>query len=175
MEYYQGTGDAVLQFGYAAAPPLLSAEERQTVASADAAVVLAHTFDTEGGDHEYGLPTDQDRLIAAAAAANPRTTVVLESGASVEMKDWIDHVPALVDAWFPGQSGGRVVAQVLFGDVNPSGHLPQTFGVDWSTVKGFGQYPGAAGKEDYGEGVYVGYRGVDQRATSPRGSRSGTA
>ena len=168
VEYYQGGGDAVLQFGYAAMTPLLSAEERQTVASADAAVVLAHTFDSEGSDHTYDLPPDQERLLAAAAAANPRTIVVLESGASVQMKGWLDHVPALVDAWFPGQSGGRVVAQVLFGDVNPSGRLPNTFGVDWPTVPGFGQYPGTGGKEDYSEGVYVGYRGVDKFHVTPR-------
>ncbi len=168
VEYYQGGGDAVLQFGYAATAPLMSDQERQTVASADAAVVLAHTFDSEGDDHDYDLPADQERLIAAAAAANPRTTVVLESGSSVEMNGWIDHVPALVDAWFPGQSGGRVVAQVLFGDVNPSGRLPQTFGVDWPTVKGFGQYPGVAGKEDYSEGIYVGYRAVDHLHVTPR-------
>ena len=168
VEYYQGGGDAVLQFGYAPPTPLLSPEERQTVASADAAVVLVHTSDTEGEDHTYGLPPDQARLIATAAAANPRTAVVLESGASVDMTGWLDHVPALVDAWFPGQAGGRVVAQVLFGEVDPSGRLPDTFGVDWPAVPGFGQYPGVGGKEDYAEGVYVGYRAVGRFHVTPR-------
>jgi beta-glucosidase len=166
VEYYQVGGDAVLQFGYAPATPLMSAEERQLLAAADAAIVLAHTFDSEGEDHAYDLPPDQERLIAAAA--NPRTAVVLESGADVNMEGWIYYVPALVDAWFPGQSGARVVAQIVFGDVNPSGHLPDTFGVDWANSPAYGNYPGAGGKEDYAEGIYVGYRGIDRKGTAPR-------
>ena len=168
VEYYQGGGDAVVRFAFGPPVPLVSDAERQTMAGADAVVVLAHTFDTEGADHTYDLPPEQVRVIAAASAANPRTIVVLQSGADVNMAGWVEAVPALVDAWFPGQAGGRVVAQILFGDVNPSGHLPDTFGVDWSTVAGFGQYPGVGGKADYSEGIYVGYRAVDHLHATPR-------
>ena len=168
VEYYQAGGEAIMEFGYAAVTPPMSADERQRVASADAAVVLAHTFDAEGEDHAYALPPDQDRLVAAAAAANPRTVVVLESGADVDMRGWVDHAAALVDAWFPGQAGGRVVAQVLFGDVNPSGHLPDTFAVDAAAGPAAGHYPGVHGREDYAEGIYVGYRGFDHLRVTPR-------
>ena len=106
--------------------------------------------------------------MAATAAANPRTVVVLESGASVGMKGWVDHVPALVDGWFPGQAGGLALAEVLFGDVNPSGHLPDTFEADWPDSPAYGNYPGTAGQENYAEGIYVGYRGFDKRGIAPR-------
>ena len=168
VEYYQGTGEAVCQFGYVAVPPPLTDAERQQVASADAAVVLAHTSEGEGSDRPYTLSADQERLVQAVTATNPRTVVVLESGASVGMKSWVGQVPALVDAWFPGQAGGRAVAEVLFGDVNPSGHLPDTFEADWPDSPAFGNYPGPKGHVDYTEGVYVGYRGFDHKGTVPR-------
>ena len=93
---------------------------------------------------------------------------MLESGANVAMKDWVDGVPALVDAWFPGQAGGRAVAEVLFGDVDPSGHLPDTFEKDWPDNPSFGHYPGHDGTVDYAEGIYVGYRGFDRNHVEPR-------
>ena len=168
VEYYQGGGEAIVQFGYAPLPPALTDAERRRVASADAAVLLVHTSEGEGSDRPYALSADQRRLLAAATAANPRTVVVLESGANVAMKDWVDHVPALVDGWFPGQAGGRAVAEVLFGDTNPSGHLPDTFENDWPDSPAYGNYPGAAGQVNYAEGIYVGYRGFDKRGIAPR-------
>ena len=168
VEYYQGGGDAVVQFGYAPVLPPLTDADRQVVASADAAVVLVHTSEAEGGDRPYALPPEQERLLQAVTAANPRTVVVLESGANVAMKDWVDRVPALVDAWFPGQAGGRAVAEVLFGDVDPSGHLPDTFEKDWPDSPAYGNYPGADGKVEYAEGIYVGYRSFDKRGVAPR-------
>ncbi len=168
VEYYQGTGEAVVQFGYAAVPPPLTDDERSAVASADAAVVLVHTSESEGSDRPYDLSADQVRLVTAVAAANKRTVVVLESGANVGMKEWVDGVPALVDAWFPGQAGGRAVAEVLFGDVDPSGHLPDTFEKDWADSPAHGNYPGEHGTVDYAEGIYVGYRGFDRNGVAPR-------
>ncbi len=168
VEYFQGGGDAVVQFGYAPASLALTADERQTVASADAAVVLVHTGEGEGYDRPFALDLEQEQLIRAVAAANPHTVVVLESGANVAMKDWIDGVPALVDAWFPGQAGGRAVAEVIFGDVNPSGHLPDTFEKDWPDNPSYGHYPGRHGTVDYAEGIYVGYRGFDRNGVKPR-------
>lgn len=94
---------------------------------ADAVVVFATQWTTEAQDVEtLSLPDDQDALIAAVVAANPHTTVVLETGGPVLMP-WIDAVPAVVQAWYPGQRGGEAIARILFGQVNPSGRLPITF------------------------------------------------
>jgi beta-glucosidase len=168
VEYYQKGGEAIVQFGCGPVLPALAEADRQSVASADAAVVLVHTSEGEGSDRPYALPDAQAKLIAAVAAANPRTIVVLESGANVAMKDWVDHVPALVDAWFPGQAGGKAIGEVLFGDVNPSGHLPDTFEKDWPDSPAYGHFPGVNGKVEYAEGIYVGYRGFDKRGIAPR-------
>lgn len=95
--------------------------------SADVAIVVATQWTTEAEDPEgIALSGDQDALIAAVAAGNPKTAVVLTTGGPVLMP-WIDRVPAVVAAWYPGQRGGEAIARVLFGEVNPSGRLPITF------------------------------------------------
>lgn len=95
--------------------------------TADIAIVFATQWRTEAEDvPNLSLPDGQDALIQAVAAANPRTAVVLESGGAVTMP-WLDKVPAVLAAWYPGQRGGEAIANVLFGKVNPSGHLPLTF------------------------------------------------
>jgi beta-glucosidase len=94
---------------------------------ADVAIVVATQWTTEAEDPEgIALSGNQDALIAAVAAANPRTAVVLTTGGPVLMP-WIDRVPAVLAAWYPGQRGGEAIARVLFGEVNPSGRLPITF------------------------------------------------
>lgn len=95
--------------------------------SADLAIVFAWQWQTEAQDAEtLTLPDDQDALIDAVAAANAKTLVVLETGGPVTMP-WIDRVPAVLQAWYPGQRGGEAIARILVGDVNPSGRLPMTF------------------------------------------------
>ncbi len=97
--------------------------------SADVAVVFAHQWMSEGMDlPDLSLPDNQDALIAAVAAANPRTIVVLESGTAVTMP-WIEKVAGVLEAWYAGSKGADAVANVLFGDVNPSAKLPMTFPV----------------------------------------------
>ena len=94
---------------------------------ADAVIIFATQWTTEAQDAEtLSLPDNQDALIAAVAAVNPHTTVVLETGGPVLMP-WIDAVPAVLQAWYPGQRGGEAIARILFGQANPSGHLPITF------------------------------------------------
>jgi beta-glucosidase len=94
---------------------------------ADAAVIFAEEWRSEGLDAaSLSLPDNQDRLIAAVARANPRCVVVLESGGPVTMP-WLDSVPAVIAAFYPGQGGGEAIAGVLFGRVNPAGRLPITF------------------------------------------------
>lgn len=96
----------------------------------DFAVVFATKWAGESRDApDLTLPDGQDALIAAVAAANPRTIVVLETGNPVTMP-WLDKVAGVIEAWYPGARGGQAIAEVLFGTVNPSGHLPVTFPAD---------------------------------------------
>jgi beta-glucosidase len=95
--------------------------------SADLAIVFAYQWTSEGMDlPNLSLPDSQDALIEQVAAANPRTIVVLESGTAVTMP-WIDHVSAVLEAWYGGSKGAEAVANILLGDVNPSAKLPMTF------------------------------------------------
>ncbi|HSV12712.1 MAG TPA: glycoside hydrolase family 3 C-terminal domain-containing protein [Tepidisphaeraceae bacterium] len=141
----------------------------------DVAIVVAglnHNwqFDTEGSDRkDMRLPFKQDELIRRVVEANPRTVVVLISGGAVGMSEWIDRVPAIVQAWYPGLEGGNALASVLFGDVNPSGKLPCTFPrqLQDSPAHALGAYPGKDGVERYEEGLLVGYRWFDTKQIEP--------
>ncbi len=108
-------------------------------------------------------------MIKAVASANKRTIVVLNTGCVVLLDKWVDDVPAIVQGWYPGQDDGNVIADVLFGNVNPSGKLPITFprarpDVAVSTPD---QYPGVNGVGHYSEGVFVGYRHFDKHNIEP--------
>ena len=95
--------------------------------TADVAIVFAYQWESEGMDLDsLSLPDNQDELIAKVAAANPHTVVVIESGGPVTMP-WVDQVSAILEAWFAGSRGAEAVANVIFGDVNPSAKLPITF------------------------------------------------
>jgi beta-glucosidase len=131
---------------------------------ADAVVIFATQWMIEGEDvPDLTLPNGQDALIAAVAAANPKTVVVLETGGPVLMP-WLSKVGAVVEAWYPGAKGGDVIADLLFGDVNPSGRLPITFPAEPSQlprpeIPGFGGHDEAQLDVDYDiEGADVGYR-----------------
>jgi beta-glucosidase len=144
---------------------------------ADIAIVFATQWATEAEDNlDIALPDNQDELIDAVAAAQPKTVVVLESGGPVLMP-WIDRVPAVVEAWYPGQRGGEAIARLLFGDIDATGHLPMTFPRDSAQLPrprpvgleslkndaasnaGSGtDEPVASFDVDYKEGANVGYR-----------------
>jgi beta-glucosidase len=128
-------------------------------------------WDTEGSDlGDITLPGRQDELIAAVAAANPNTVVVLQTGGPVEMP-WLDQVAAVIEAWYPGQEAGNAIADVMFGDAEPGGRLPQSFPVKWTDNPTRSQdpevYPGKDGKVRYEEGVFVGYRHYDKTGIVP--------
>jgi beta-glucosidase len=152
---------------------MVSEEARKLASRADA-VVVAAGFDpqteSEGADRTFVLPPGQDELIQAMAAANKNTIVVVTSGGSVDMNGWLDHVPALIEAWYPGQEGGTALAEILFGEVNPSGRLPATFERRWEDNPVHDSYYPAAGtnKVPYKEGVFVGYRGYEKNGTEPQ-------
>jgi beta-glucosidase len=145
---------------------------KQLAAKADV-VVVAAGFDpeseSEGADRTFRLPPGQDELIQEMASANKNTIVVMTSGGSADMNTWVDRVPALLEAWYPGQEGGTALAEVLFGDVNPSGRLPITFERRWEDNPVHDSYYPDAGTKRvvYKEGVFVGYRGYEHSGTKP--------
>ncbi|MFZ4388207.1 MAG: glycoside hydrolase family 3 C-terminal domain-containing protein, partial [Chthoniobacterales bacterium] len=144
--------------------------------SADAAVVcvgLTPEVEGEGFDRGFTLPIKQQELIKQVSAVNPHTIVVLSGGAAVEINSWISRVPVILQTWYLGQSAGTALASVLFGEANPSGHLPCTFDRVIEENPSFKHYPGyfPEGKEwpvvDYHEGIFYGYRGYDRSASEP--------
>ena len=150
-----------------ATPSDLAPDISQAVAAAKSAssavVVVSDDTETEAADRPgLNLPSAQNELISAVAAANPHTVVVVDAGAPVVMP-WLSQVAAVVDAWYPGESNGTALASVLFGQVDPSGHLPVTFPEDLSQVPAFSpaQFPGVNGEVQYSEGIDVGYRYYD--------------
>lgn len=125
--------------------------------------------DCEGTDRKsMGLPYNQDAIISALAKANDRLTVVLVSGNAVEMP-WIDSVPSIVQGWYLGSEMGHSLADVIFGDVNPSGKLPFTFPVtlEDSPAHFNGKAYPTDGVNEYEEGIYVGYRWFDAKGIKP--------
>lgn len=132
------------------------------------AIVMVGDQNTEGRDHPITLPDAQNKLIEAVAQANPKTVVVVKSGSAVVMP-WIDEVPAVLEAWYPGEEDGNAVADILTGKVNPSGKLPLTFprDVDQTLAKNPEQYPGVDGTAHYTEGLEVGYRGYTANNVTP--------
>jgi beta-glucosidase len=137
--------------------------------AADMAVLMVGNKDREGHDRlDLSLPDDQDQLVAAVAAANAHTIVVLKTGGPVLMP-WIDNVTAVLEAWYPGEEDGNVVAGLLFGKVNPSGKLPMTFpkAEDETPAHTPAQYPGVNGTAVYSEGLQVGYRWYDAQKIPP--------
>jgi beta-glucosidase len=160
---------------YGGSEPAAAAEAAKGV---DVAIVFAYQWESEGMDlPDLSLPEHQDALIEQVAAANPHTIVVLETGTAVTMP-WLDKVEGVVEAWYAGSSGAKAVANVLFGEVNPSGKLPMTFPrsvADLPHPHLVMPPPGATGKEAvqktgeakptfsvrYDEGVKVGYKWYD--------------
>ncbi len=160
-----------VQLGWTHPAEALSPAMQEAVAlarDADVAVVWARVFESEQRDRaSLTLPNDQDQLIAAVAAANPRTVVVLGCAGPVLMP-WLDQVPAVVDAYCAGQEQGAAIADVLFGNVNPSGKLPLTFPRSESQVPVANPVHQAHEKDIvHGEGVFVGYRAYDQHGLAP--------
>ncbi len=162
------------------------AEAIKAAKSSDVTIVFAginHTYDREAlgwGDvpnadkPNLELIGPQADLIKAVAAANPKTIVVLIGGSPMSVEQWHQKVPSILLAWYPGQEGGNAIADILFGDVNPSGKLPCTFGkklTDWKAhTMGREVYPGTGnnGVVKYKDGIWIGYRHFDKAKIEPR-------
>jgi beta-glucosidase len=140
-------------------------------AAADIALVsvgLTEEYDAEFQDREHmDLPGVQSELINRVARANPNTIVVLSSGSPVSVEEWVHRVPAVLQSGYIGQEGGHALSDVLFGKVNPSGKLTETYPKRLEDTPAFINYPGENGKVLYGEGIFVGYRYYDKKKIEP--------
>ena len=147
-------------------------EAVQLAREADVAVVCVGfnpRIEGEGRDRPFDLPAAQTKLIRDVAAANRHTVVIINSGGGVAWSNWLDKAPAVLQAWYSGQESGRAVAEILFGDVNPSGKLPATFEKKWEDNPTAPYYHlNQDGKTPYTEGIFVGYRGYDQNKVEPQ-------
>lgn len=155
-----------------------SASAASLAAASDVAIVFLSQWESEGMDLPSlnftdlisAVPVDQDALVAAVAAANPHTIVVLENGGA-QVMPWLDGVSAVLEAWYPGQHGGEAIANLLFGSVNPSGKLPITFPARVADLP----HPTIAAPPDsstpfpvdYSEGLRVGYKWYDANNIAP--------
>lgn len=145
----------------------------KTIASHADAVVVAVGFDpsseSEDSDRTFQLPPAQDELIQQLSAVNKNIVVVVTSGGAVDMTPWLDSVPALFEAWYPGQEGGTALAQLLFGEYSPSGKLPVSFERRWQdNAIHDNYYPRGTGQRIvYAEGVFLGYRYFDKEKMKP--------
>ncbi len=174
IEYRHLAGPATMEFTWNRANEQFTPEEQKLISEADAVVASVgfnRFLESEGFDRPYDLPAEQVDLIKNVSHLNPKTVVVLNAGGNVGMEKWIDDVSGLIHAWYPGQNGNTAVAEAIFGDLNPSGRLPDTFEKRWEDSPAFGNYPGSAdngGKVEYKEGIYVGYRWYDKKNIAPR-------
>jgi len=166
VEYYERTGGALVRLGWESPKELID-EAVATAKKSDVVIIfggLSNRFESEGYDRaNMDLPDNQNTLIEKVASANKNTVVVLNTGAAVAMSKWIDRVPAVLEAWYPGQEGGNAIADVLLGNYNPGGKLPTTFPVKWEDCPAYGNFPGGNGQVTYAEGIFVGYRYFDTK------------
>jgi beta-glucosidase len=155
--------------------PLSTIVDKDALAIASQAdtVILAVGFDSsseaEGGDRSFELPVGQEQLIQQIAALGKKTIVLITSGGSVDVSSWQDKVQGILATWYAGEEGGNAAARLLFGDVNPSGHLPISWEKKVEDNPSFKNYypdPGT-NKIVYREGIFMGYRGYEHNHIKP--------
>jgi beta-glucosidase len=168
FDTFEEGGLTGMQASYAALKP------PSTIAGYNAVVIAAgisNEYEGEGEDRSFTLPEFQDELIKNVSAANPRTVVVFHGGGNFDSEKWINQVDGLVEAFYPGQLGGQALAEILFGDVNPSGKLPITMEVKASDNPAYTTFPNPVNQHPddiiYSEGVFIGYRGYEKSGITP--------
>ena len=176
LQYHQLSGGSDLHWYWGPPAGVLRDEAVSVAGSSDAAVVFASDFESEAFDRaDLSLGADQNDLIAAVAAAQPNTVVVLTTGSAVTMP-WLSSVRGVIEDWYGGEQLGSAIAAVLYGDVNPSGHLPLTFPAREADAPAHtpAQWPGTGGScpssgcvTSYSEGLDVGYRWYDSQGIAP--------
>jgi beta-glucosidase len=161
-----------LAFGIVPQATIVSKQAIKMAAHADVVLIqagFAPESESEGGDRTFSLPYGQDELISAMADTNRKTIVAITSGGNVDSRSWLSKVPAVLETWYAGQEGGQALAEILFGDVNPSGHLPVTFERSPEDNPTYAHYYPEDDSRDvaYKEGIFVGYRGYERNKTDP--------
>lgn len=160
---------------------ILGMEKFKAGTATNEAIELAHNSDLvimgmglnsqmegEAKDRDrLSLPKAQVDLIKSVAAVNKNVVVVLYGATPILMNEWIDQVPAIINGLYPGQEGGNALANIIFGDVNPSGKLPVTFPKRWEDSPVHNTYPGPRDSAEYSEGIFVGYRYWDKEDIEP--------
>ena len=140
-------------------------------AKSDVAIVVVGTDNNYEGEEmdppSLFLPGDQEKLIQAVAAANKHTLVILNCGTPLLTQHWLPRVSGLLESWYSGQEAGNAVADIVFGDADPSGKLAGTWAMTREDYSDWTNYPGADGFVRYMEGVYVGYRHFDKDKIKP--------
>jgi len=175
VEYFENIGGASVVLGWRKLEEEKADKEKTAIDKAitaaknsDVAIVCVGVREHEGGDREkLTLPIEQVNLIKNIASVNKNVIVVINGGAAVLMNDWLDKVPGLIAAWYPGQEGGNALADIILGEVNPSGKLPTTFIKKWEDSPAYGNYPEKEGEVHYEEGIFVGYRHFDKEKIEP--------
>ncbi len=173
LEYSSQNSVMLTGFRLGYLPPIAEDAIERAVALAarsDAALLFVGlNGDWEGESHDrpdMELVGEQVTLIERVVAANPKTVVVLQTGSPVTMP-WLDKVAGVIQAWYPGQECGNAIADVLFGVVNPSGKLSQTFPMRLEDNPAYINYPGENGRVHYGEGIFIGYRYYEKKQVAP--------
>ena len=162
----------------------LIAEAVEAASKADVAIIVGgwihgynyaiwgdNAYDAEGIDKpNMDMPFGQDELIKAVVKANPKTIVVLIGGGPIDVSQWVNNVPGILQAWYPGMEGGNALAKIIFGAVNPSGKLPMTFPkkLQDEPAHKLGEYPGDGVTVKYNDDLYVGYRYYDTYKVEPQ-------
>ena len=147
------------------ADPALESEAVETAKNADVVLMflgLPEAAESEGFDRDtLDMPAKQIALLEQVAATNQNVVVVLSNGSVVSMAPWAKNAKGILESWLLGQAGGLALADVIFGQVSPSGKLTQSIPLDINDDPSMLNWPGEEGHVDYGEGVFVGYRYYD--------------
>lgn len=165
LDYWTRSAYPRISLGIRAVSDLVTPEAKQIAARADVALVAVGydpSLESESFDRTYVLPFGQDQLIEAVASANPHTMVTISAGGNVDMHRWLSNVPVLLHNWYPGQEGGRALAEILLGEHDPEGHLPISLARAWDQNPTHDSYypapptPAEMAKLPYSEGVFLG-------------------
>ncbi|TDQ01689.1 beta-glucosidase [Halanaerobium saccharolyticum] len=125
---------------------------------------LPDKVEAEGYDRkDMQLPQEQNQLIKELAKVNPNIIVVLNNGAPVDIRQWLDNVSAVIEAGLPGQAGALALAEIITGEVNPSAKLAESYPLKLEDNPSYLDFPGSNGTVRYGEGIYIGYRYYDKK------------
>lgn len=177
IEYFDNSADARVEFSFE--DKTYFKNNAKALRSADAVVVCVG-FDAatekEGRDRKFELPYEQGKFINDIAAINPNVIVVVNAGGGVEMESWLNSAKAVLLAWYPGQKGGQAIAEIISGQLSPSGHLPISIERKLEDNPTWGNYypnPDVKTRKDpykrvnYREGIFLGYRGYDRSDVKP--------